>query len=145
MSAKEGYLYVMQNGSIANGTLLKIGVTTKHPLERVKELSSSSGVATPFVLAFYKKVNDPFVAEAAIHRQLEYCRTNDSREFFLIPLEVAIRIVSAYEYRPVYYLPFSELFNTFPDDGTPRELDEEEQQLCRDLEWELRYSRPDGV
>ena len=42
----KGYVYVLINSSMPN--LVKIGKTTKDPNERVKELSSATGVATPF-------------------------------------------------------------------------------------------------
>ncbi len=144
MSAATGYLYAMINPSLPG--LCKIGVTTKHPLERTKELSAATGVPTPFVLAHYRHVAFPFQAEAEIHRNLEYCRINESREFFMISLAEAIGIIDRYqesetedpEVRQIQCdmvsaeeTPMALLFSTFPDDGTPRELTEMEQAQCR--------------
>lgn len=141
MSAEKGYLYALVNAAIPN--LVKIGVTTKHPLERTKELSSSSGMPNPYVLAHYRHVAYPFVAESVIHRTLDQYRTNDSREFFMIPLARAIQMIDAYEAVSEYDLPFSELFATFPDDGSPRVLTAAEQIKCQELQNQLRpgYNR----
>lgn len=64
--------------------LVKIGMTERTPEERTKELSSTTGVPTPFVIEFAKKVKNPTQKEATLHALLEkYAeRTNARREFF---------------------------------------------------------------
>ena len=140
MSAETGYLYCVINPAFPD--LVKIGVTTKHPLERPKELSAVPGIPTPFVLAYHRYVAYPFQAEAKIHRLLEACRVNDSREFFKLPLHKAIEMVNTFEElaSPAESLPWADLFATFPDDGQPRKLTAEEQAKCRALEARLRVS-----
>lgn len=88
-----GYIYVMINPSLEN--MVKIGKTKRDPNERVKELSSATGVPTPFILAFYKPFRDCDFAEKAIHHILEEkgYRVNDNREFFKISSTEAIKIV----------------------------------------------------
>lgn len=118
--------------------LLKIGASTKHPLERARELSAPTSVATPFVLAYHREVTYPFQVEAAIHRQLDYCRTNDKREFFRLPLHEAVIVMSQFdELTDEIQTPFAELFASFPDDNSGRKLTEDEQWKCRQLEARL--------
>lgn len=124
----------MVNSSFPN--MIKLGCTTKDPQERAKELSAASGVPTPYVLAYHRYVRDPFQVEAFLHRKLEYCRVNDSREFFKIPLHKAIELIDTFEEvvaRDDEY-PFAKLFGTFPDDGEGRDLTEDERLKCRELE-----------
>lgn len=132
MSAERGYIYGMVNASIPG--LIKIGASTKHPLERARELSVPTSVATPFVLAYYRAVAFPFMVEAAIHRQLDACRTNDKREFFRLPLHEAIAVIDQFdEIDDSISTPWAELFATFDDDGSGRKLTDDEQFRCQQL------------
>jgi len=92
----QGYVYVMINPSLPD--LVKIGMTTKDPNERAKELSAATGVPTPFILVFYKPFADCFATEQRIHQFLEGkgYRVNNNREFFNMPTNVAIDVVQAY-------------------------------------------------
>ncbi len=91
----EGYVYVLINPSMEG--LVKIGKTTKDPKERAKELSSATGVATPFIVAYYKAFSNCDEAERMIHKQLEAkgVRYNSNREFFEIETCEAVEIVSS--------------------------------------------------
>ncbi|MBQ2364557.1 MAG: GIY-YIG nuclease family protein [Alistipes sp.] len=93
MENAKGYVYVMINPSCEG--LVKIGKTTKDPEERAKELSSATGVATPFVVVYKRLFNDCSIAETLIHRLLEErgCRVNKSREFFSIDISEAIDVI----------------------------------------------------
>lgn len=93
MEQTYGYIYVMMNASY-NG-LVKIGKTTKDPQERAKELSSATGVATPFIVVFKKEFKNCHVAEKFIHSILEEqgYRVNASREFFSIDITEAINLI----------------------------------------------------
>lgn len=77
----EGWVYCLSNPSMPD--LVKIGMTERTPEERAKELSTT-GVPTPFVIEFAKKVKNPAQKEATLHALLEkYAeRTNARREFF---------------------------------------------------------------
>ena len=92
----QGYVYVMINPSLPD--LVKIGMTTKDPNERAKELSTATGVPTPFMLVFYKPFVDCYSTEQRIHQFLEDkgYRVNNNREFFNIPTKLAIDVVQAY-------------------------------------------------
>lgn len=130
--ATSGYLYCAINPSLPG--LIKIGTTTKHPLERVRELSAPTGVPTPFVLAYHRAVYNPFKAELHVHELLDAFRISDSREFFKLPLHEAIKTIdsipeNAYDVST----PWAELFATFPDDGRPRNLTFDEQLACSRL------------
>jgi len=91
----EGYVYVMTNSSIEGQ--VKIGKTTRDPYERAKELSSATGVPTPFVVVFYKPFKDCHFAEKTIHQYLEKkgYRVNNNREFFSMSIPEAIDVVQS--------------------------------------------------
>lgn len=88
---KKGFIYILINPSLKD--LLKIGMTTRSPEERAKELSTT-GVPTPFFVAFSEEVSDCQMIEKEIHLHLENFRYIKSREFFEIPLAQAIKIVA---------------------------------------------------
>jgi len=50
-SAPAGFLYAAICPGLDNG-LIKIGATTRQPLERMRQLSASTGAPSPFVLAY---------------------------------------------------------------------------------------------
>jgi hypothetical protein len=93
--SSEGYVYVMTNSSIEGQ--VKIGKTTRDPYERAKELSSATGVPTPFVVVFYKPFKDCHFAEKMIHQYLEKkgYRVNNNREFFSMSIPEAIDVVQS--------------------------------------------------
>lgn len=80
--AGTGYIYCMSNESMPG--LLKIGMTMESPDERAKELSSSTGVPTPFRVEISKCVMEPYEKEQLIHKLLGELgfRVNERREFF---------------------------------------------------------------
>ncbi len=88
-----GYVYVLVNSSMPG--LVKVGKTTKDPIERAGELSGVTGVATPFVLVFKQFCNDCNAAELQIHRALEVRghRISSGREFFRAEANDVIRLV----------------------------------------------------
>lgn len=93
MNDRQGYVYVMINPSY-NG-IVKIGKTTKEPEERAKELSSATGVATPFIVVYKRLFNNCDVAEQLVHDILSEkgYRVNDSREFFSLSATEAINTI----------------------------------------------------
>lgn len=90
-----GYVYVLINTSIPN--LLKIGMTRREVDLRVKELSSATGVAAPFICIFKEEFDNCEQAEIDIHRSLSKYRENANREFFRIEPEVAIKEIIRYK------------------------------------------------
>ena len=88
-----GYVYVLMNPSMDN--LVKIGKTERTPEERAKELSSTTGVPTPFVVVYNCYFESCSEAEVFIHTYLENkgFRVSSNREFFEIPIKDAIDAV----------------------------------------------------
>jgi hypothetical protein len=84
-----GCIYILINAAMPG--YLKIGMTTRSPQERAQELSQSSGIATPFVVAFSEEVTDCTAAEELLHRRLTRWRVTERREFFHLELQSAIR------------------------------------------------------
>lgn len=85
-----GYIYIVSNEQEHNE--FKIGYTKKSPYDRVKELSSATGVKKPFEMCWFKLVENAPLAEEMIHRHLFRHRMNENREFFKVPLERAIAV-----------------------------------------------------
>jgi TPR repeat protein len=77
------------------GGLVKIGRTERSAGDRVRELSSATGVATPFVLVYEREFTDCIVAEGIVHSILESRdkRISQSREFFDVSTSEAIDAV----------------------------------------------------
>ena len=86
------YIYVATNESIPN--IVKIGFTRRNPSERMVELDTT-GVPTPFDIAFVACLEDAKNLEQLVHRALNYSRVRNDREFFTIsPNEAAQKILS---------------------------------------------------
>ena len=131
MSAPLGFVYVLLNASFPDQ--FKIGASINHPHQRAKQLSAGSGVPTPFTVVYFLCVRDPFQVEAAVHRALKEFRVNESREFFRVSLAKIIHILEQYDeliggfHSAHVDTPWGDLFATFPDDGSPRNLTEDEK------------------
>ena len=93
IKSNHGYVYILSNPSMPG--LLKIGMTRFDPSRRVQELSSATGVPTPFQLVYYREFYDCVAAEIEIHSILasKGLRYNDQREFFTIDTVEAINIL----------------------------------------------------
>ena len=89
---QEGYIYALQNKSFGEHHI-KIGMTTDKSEIRAKQLSGGSGVPESFYVAFTCQVADCNLAERKIHNRLKTFRTNKNREFFLVPIEVASKVI----------------------------------------------------
>ena len=137
MEKNSGYVYLAINSSMPN--LIKIGKTKKHPTERMEELSSFTGISTPFHLAYYQQCSDMNDVEKRIHKALENKRVKDNREFFSVSLFKAATtldaIIGTYSrFDPP--TPFAELFATFEDRGDGK-LNESEIAQCNELKQKL--------
>ncbi len=75
-----GYVYCLTNESIPG--LVKIGKTSRDPQERAAEISSSTGVPTPFTLKWSREVGNMNKAESDLHAALGQYRLSKRREFF---------------------------------------------------------------
>ena len=84
----KGWIYIMSNASFSDGRI-KIGMSSKDPVERKSELESS-GVPEPFVIEYKAMVDDYQKVEQQVHRHLDNYRPNKKREFFTCSISDAI-------------------------------------------------------
>lgn len=89
---KPGKIYVLRN-PMHQDALVKIGRTKSSSEERSRQVSSSTGVPFPFEVLFEEDVADCELAEKLIHQKLSDYRINKRREFFQLPLKVAVKTV----------------------------------------------------
>lgn len=159
-----GYVYILTNPSIPGA--LKIGMSSNHPLYRSWQLSGSTGIPTPFHVAYYRSFSDCPKAEAIAHKALEQHRISLNREFFNVGLEEAISVVDniaddADQFNSQRYVdngmarelpanyfppaPFAELFATFAGraegDEYENVLAPDEIAQCRELEERLAETK----
>lgn len=159
-TSRAGFVYVLVNKHIPG--MVKIGATRKHPVERARELSAGTGVPSDYELSYYRDFKDCFNAETILHNRFASVRVNNSREFFSITVEVAIRAVddaaSAQQRLPgvesegivggtqraVTYTEvathWAELFASF-DPSDSNELTADEQAQCQVLRRHLARQR----
>lgn len=110
-----GYVYVLVNPSMQG--IVKVGRTERDPEERVKELSSATGVPTPFILVYHAYFDSCSEAEQRVHAALELkgYRVSTNREFFSAPVtEVINAIVESQRYTPASYTPSLSVEAAFP-------------------------------
>jgi len=83
-----GWVYALSNESMPG--LIKIGFTSRPPLERLEEANAPNtfGPPTPYRIECAKRVRNANQREKMIHRILSRDRVNMSREFFRVSLEV---------------------------------------------------------
>lgn len=87
-----GFVYILTNDSMPG--LIKVGLTTRSPKERAKELNST-GVPTSFEVAAYWRVDKNLgYMETKCHQLLKEFRVSSNREFFRIQAEDAKKILS---------------------------------------------------
>ena len=77
-----GFVYLAINETMPG--LVKIGMTKVDVDERIKELSRTTSVPTPFECAYSVKVVSPKQVEESLHEKYDFCRVRDEREFFKI-------------------------------------------------------------
>lgn len=93
----KGYIYILINASLQKN-YLKIGMTTRTPDLRAKELSEGTGMPSEYIVAWAKEVSNCEEAEAAIFDKLRpyritHIRPDRNREFFNLPLKKAIKAI----------------------------------------------------
>jgi hypothetical protein len=90
--SKTGIIYVISNPAMPD--MVKIGKTERDLKERIRELSSSTGVPLAFECVVAKKVKDVDFAETKLHEAFASRRINPKREFFNIEQD---ELVSLFE------------------------------------------------
>lgn len=78
-NAADGFVYILINESLQG--LIKIGFTDRRPDDRALELHTT-GVPTPFKIAFCFQHRNARSAEQTIHKELASHRVSSDREFF---------------------------------------------------------------
>lgn len=89
---RKQYVYILENPAMPG--IIKIGMTTRTPKVRAKELSSHTGVPLPFRVVFSKRVSDSFKIEELVHSKLNRYRVSPRREFFRISRDKAISCIN---------------------------------------------------
>lgn len=94
MLTEEGFVYALINPSLPG--LVKVGKTSRDVQSRALELSSATGVPTPFIVAFEQFFSDCTQAEDFVHQYLadRGFRVASNREFFDAPLNEVVRAIS---------------------------------------------------
>ena len=88
----KGSIYIMKNPSFREENMLKIG-QTKHSVEQRAKNLFTTGLPESFNVVYQQDVPDCVRAEKLIHKKLSRYRFSNRREFFVLPLNKAIKIV----------------------------------------------------
>ena len=80
----DSWVYVLSNSSMPGS--LKIGFTKLLPDVRAKQLSSSTGVASPFIVEHAFKCFNASSLEGELHQFFDSYRISNNREFFRLSL-----------------------------------------------------------
>lgn len=89
-----GHLYVLANSAMPG--LVKVGKTTRSPAERATELSTATGLPTPFIVVYEQLFDDCSAAESFVHTYLANrgFRVSNNREFFSAPVNDVVRAIA---------------------------------------------------
>lgn len=140
--------------------ICKLGATRKHPIQRARELGATTGVPGPYTLAYYRDFADSFRAETLLHQNLAEYRVNESREFFRVTIDQAVKAIDEvakqatidarlgsegmvggeYEGSDSDDYPWACLFASFEPSDSPT-LTTTEQAQCRALETHLAQNK----
>lgn len=85
-----GFVYVLTNVSMPD--LVKVGLTTWLPEDRARDLHTT-GLPTPFEVAFQTATSRPKAVESRAHEILAEHRVNPRREFFRVSVAEAVEAV----------------------------------------------------
>ncbi|MBM7555792.1 cold shock domain-containing protein [Halanaerobacter jeridensis] len=88
-----GYIYILSRRNEKD--VLKIGMTERNVVKRVKEINSATGILRPFSPREVFKVKNPAYAEKEIFKKLEEYRIRTDREFFNIDYYEAKRKINS--------------------------------------------------
>lgn len=85
VNRRVGWVYAAYNPLIG-GSIFKIGMSSRPPPERARELAQSTGYEGPFDLIYFVHVLDRVEGEKWVHRTLDQYRVRSWEEFFDLPL-----------------------------------------------------------
>ena len=89
----KGNVYILTNPDYPNH--VKIGSTTLSPQERCDQISSQTGVLSPFQVHYFVEVSDCEKVGRLVHQELKEFR--DSKEFFKIDREQAQKTLNEFK------------------------------------------------
>lgn len=81
----DSWVYVLSNPTMPG--LLKIGSTSKSPVERAKEISRGTGVPMPYDVIYAFRCFNALRLELELHKYFKQYRTNNQKEFFRMDLD----------------------------------------------------------
>lgn len=87
-----GKIYIIRNSSFKPG-IVKIGYTARDSETRSQEISASTGVPEKFEVLYEEDVVNCKKAEKIIHNELKKYRVSANKEFFSLPLKLAVKAV----------------------------------------------------
>lgn len=90
-NANVGWLYVVRNMEFKK-PLLKVGMTTRPPYDRVAELAST-GVPGTYEVIYFVHVTDTRYGESIAHQALAEHRYQPNKEFFEVSISQAVRVL----------------------------------------------------
>jgi hypothetical protein len=93
-SGPSGFIYILSTRSQPG--ILKIGMTLRTVVRRVKEINAATGVVIPYGVRASWRVDDAAEVERDIHGLLAQYRVRADREFFEIEFNEASRLVNDY-------------------------------------------------
>ena len=73
--------------------MVKIGMTTTTPDERAHQISSATGVPTPWIPVFSFKCYRSDLLEEEVHEYFAAYRVNDGREMFSVDSYTAQKVI----------------------------------------------------
>lgn len=85
------YIYILSRRE--DKEVLKIGMTSRNVMQRVKEINSATGIVFPLSPRAVFRVCDGRQAEKICHQALAEYRLRDDREFFMLPFKEAHSIL----------------------------------------------------
>jgi len=91
------YVYVLVNKSVPN--MVKIGMTTNTPDERARQISTATGVATPWIPVYSYQCYRSDLLESEVHHHLREHRVSKNREMFNIDSHTAQRVIEDLGYK----------------------------------------------
>lgn len=89
-----GWVYVLRNPEFKR-PLFKIGQTSRPPHVRADELTRETGVPEAYQVVYFVHVSDRHAAERAVHDWLSERRVRWNKEFFEVPLALAVEALDA--------------------------------------------------
>jgi hypothetical protein len=92
MAAKGGYVYAIANDAMPG--LVKLGATTRDPMERLHEARACTWAPPSFRLIAAAATDDAFGTERAVHALLAPRRVDARREFFAMTHEEASALLA---------------------------------------------------